>query len=163
MYQAKHNHQGFLWSGTALSLCFLIFRLFVKLRAFRKLYNDDYLVILAYVIKLVISVLLQMQSPALYEQYAVQSGQKPVTPDFLEREIAFLRYIVPLNILFYSCLWAIKFSLLFFFRRLCSHVRGQKIWWWFVFILTILAYIACIADIGFTCARGSIQYILSNA
>lgn len=161
LHQAKHGHQGFLWSGTALSLCFLAFRLCVKLRAFRKLYVDDYLVVLAWLIKLTTSILWQIKLPAMYEQYAVQSGQKPITPGFFERDAVFLRYIVPLNILFYSCLWAVKISFLVFFRRLGSNVRNQKIWWWFVLILTILAWVACIADIRYQCALGSIEHILS--
>lgn len=33
--------QRLLWAGTGISLCFLLFRIFVCLNAFRRLYSDD--------------------------------------------------------------------------------------------------------------------------
>ena len=152
-----------MWSGTAISLFFLVFRIFVKLRSFHKLYVDDYLVLFAWFGLLASSIIGQIQSATLYEQYAILSGQMSITPGFYERAAAMLRCVAPLHILFYSCLWAVKLSFLFFFRRLGFNVRGQKGWWWFVLIITILAWVACIADFPYGCSLGSVEHIYSKS
>lgn len=102
----------------------------------------------------------QIESAGLYDQYAVSSGRKPFTADFIESDLYFLRAaIVPANILFYSCLWTVKLSFLIFFRRLFTHFRGHRIWWWCVLIFTILTWVACIADIHYECSLGSSETI----
>lgn len=121
-----------------MSSCFLVFRLYVKLRSFRRLYSDDYLVLAAWIMLLAFAILWQIEASTLYLQYAVQSGVAPFTPGFINRDIELLRSIVPFTILFYSCLWAVKISLLLFFRRLQSNVRGQRIGWWSIFALPCL-------------------------
>ena len=145
-----------------MSLCFLIFRLTVKIRSFRRIYTDDCLVILAWAMLLGSAILWQVESPTLYELYAVTSGQKIPDAGFIARQIAFLRTIVPFTILFYSCLWTVKLSFLIFFRRLGANVRGHKAWWWFVLILIVLTWAACVADIHWVCSLGPFETISSR-
>ena len=142
-----------------MSLCFLIFSLYVKLRSFRRLYADDYLVTTAWTMLLAFAILWQVEVPILYEQYAVQTGTAPFTPAFIKKDTQLLRSVVAFTILFYSCLWAVKISLLLFFRRLGSKVTGHKIWWWSILIITILAWAACIGDINWKCTLGSYYWI----
>lgn len=101
----------------------------------------------------------QVEAPTLYLQYAVQSGTAPFTPGFISKDTELLRSIVPISILFYSCIWAVKISLLLFFRRLGSNVRGQRIWWWSIFVITVLAWVACIGDLNWRCSLGSYYWI----
>lgn len=108
------------------------------------------------------AILWQIEAPTLYEQYAVGSGQRPPSQEFIDRDIAFLRTIVPFTILFYSCLWSIKLSFLLFFRRLGSKVIGHNIWWWCVLVVTILTWVACVADIHYKCSLGSFKLIESK-
>lgn len=150
---------GLLWTGVAVSSCFLVFRLYVKLRSFRRLYSDDYLVFAAWIMLLAFAILWQVEVPTLYLQYAVQSGNARFTPGFINKDTELLRSIVPFTILFYSCLWAVKISLLLFFRRLGSSVRGQRIWWWSIFVITVIAWVACIGDINWRCSLGSYYWI----
>ncbi|KAL8848415.1 MAG: hypothetical protein Q9221_006570 [Calogaya cf. arnoldii] len=95
---------GFMWSGTGVSLSFVIFRLIVKIRSYGKVYSDDYLVVAAWVLLLGSAVLWQFMSPNLYDLFAVTSGQKPLTPDFITKNADLLRAITPFSLLFYSCL-----------------------------------------------------------
>ena len=143
----------------AVSLCFLVFRLYVKIKSFRRLYSDDWLVLAAWVMLLAFAILWQIEAPTLYQQYAVQSGTEPFTPSFISKDTKLLRLIVLFITLFYSCLWTVKLSLLLFFRRLGSKVIGHQVWWWSILVITVLSWAACIADINWRCSLGSYYWI----
>lgn len=142
-----------------MSLCFVAFRIFVKIKSFRKLFSDDYLVIAAWLMLFIFAVLWQVMVPALYEQYAVEAGQKMPDLDFISKDTHFLRSLVPITMLFYSCLWTVKLSFLLFFRRLGGRVRGQKIWWWCILVVTALTWVACIVTVHFRCLVDSFASI----
>lgn len=149
-----------LWAGIAVSLLFLIFRLFVELRTFRKLNADAYLVILAWTMSFGSAILFQVKGSPLYELYAIGSRQKSVGSGSVDRIRGFLRIMVPFQILFICGLWTIKLSLLIFFRRMGSSVKGHKTWWWFVLVINILGWVASIGTIDFDCSLGHLERII---
>jgi len=153
---------GTLWAGTAFSLLFLIFRLWVRSSVFRKLFADDYFVIAAWTITLSNNILLQTQESNLYNLYAVDAGTMPATPEWLTNTAIFERCIVAFDFLYYSSLWAVKISFLLFFKRLGRDVRGQKIWWWIVLVITIGCWAVSVGDIPFPCALNAIEWILET-
>lgn len=162
---ARVNSQAFsgiMWGGTAASLCFLIFRVFVRLRYFRILYADDFFVLTAWIMLLANSITWQTQQAALYDSFKLSKGQLQPTADMLAAEQSLLRANLAVLILFLFCLWSVKISLLVFFRRLGHQVRGQKIWWWFVVGSTILTWAICISVLPYRCLLGSADYILSE-
>ena len=142
-----------------MSLCFVAFRVFVKIKSFRKLFSDDLLVIAAWIMLFGFAVLWQVMVPTLYEQYAVESGQKLPDVEFISKDTHFLRSIVAFTILFYSCLWTVKLSFLLFFRRLGARVRGQNIWWWCILAVTGLTWVSCIATVHYRCLLDSYESI----
>lgn len=110
---------------------------------------------------LVTSIIWQIKVPALYEFYAVKAGRRPFDAAFVETDTDLLRTLASLAILFYSTLWLVKLSFLMFFRRLGSNVQGQRIWWWFILIVTALTWVACIADTPYKCFLNSyMSYII---
>ena len=151
-----------MWGGTALSLCFLIFRIFVRLRYFKKIYADDFFVLAAWLMLLTSSIIWQMQQTRLYYSFKLSAGQMQATANVLEAEKSFFHANLAVLILFLSCLWSVKISLLVFFRRLGQQVRGQKIWWWSVMGFTILTWAICIGVLQYRCLTGPIDYILSE-
>lgn len=151
-----------LWASTAISFVFLIFRLAVRVKTFRRLLVDDYLVIFSWTILLVSAVLWQLQSGILYEQFGLGSGEVVPGPDFLERYQKFMYYIAPFTILFYTSLWSIKISFLVFFYKLGSTIRTHQIWGWVVAAITFASYVVCVADVQYECSFNNIQYIMSN-
>lgn len=150
------------WAATAISLLFLIFRLAVRVRSFRKLYSDDYLVIAAWLMLLTSTIIWQTNIYLLYWQYDVASGRAPYSEAFIAAYATFMPQVTTWTVLFYSCLWAIKFSFLMFFRRLGSEIKVHKVWWWVVFILTFAGWIASISDFDYRCSAGDISYILGK-
>lgn len=153
--------QGILWGGTAISLCFFIFRIVVRIKYFRRVYVDDFLVLGAWLMLLASAVIWQMQQDAMYTQFGLTAGLVLPTPEIIEAEKTFLRSQVAILFLFYSCLWSVKLGVLIFFRRLGQKVKGQKIWWWCVFGFTLATYATCIGDIQYRCLLGPLEFIFS--
>ena len=151
-----------MWGGTALSLCFLIFRIFVRLRYFEKVYADDFFVLAAWLMLLTSSIIWQMQQTSLYYSFKLSAGQIQATAGVLAAEKSFFHANLALLILLLSCLWSVKISVLVFFRRLGQQVRRQKLWWWFVMGFTILTWAICIGVLQYWCLIGSADYILGE-
>lgn len=110
--------------------------------------------------KLGTSILWQINVPALYNHLAVLAGKKPFDQGFVNRDTALLRTSVAFGILFYSTLWLVKLSFLMFFRRLGSKVIGLSIWWWCILVVTVLTWVACVADIQYKCSLSSYAFII---
>lgn len=152
-----------MWAAVAVSFLFLVLRLTIRVRSFNKLQFDDCLVAAAWLMLLASSIVWQSKAYILYWLYDVVHGKTQFSMDFLDEYSTFMPHIVTWNVLFYSCLWSIKFSFLMFFRRLRSKVeRWQTIWWWVVFAITLSTWVACIADIDYKCSVRSVIYILSK-
>jgi hypothetical protein len=143
--------QAFIWTFIATTLVFLIARLIIRIRVMRRLLWDDALVILAWCIFLSYCLVWKFNIHLMYEQYEIRQGKRPFDLKALEDYDYFLKLIVPQTILFYSGLWAVKFSFLAFFFKLGDQIRHHRIWWWCVLVVTTICYVACIADIQYKC------------
>ena len=65
--------------------------------------------------------------------------------------IFFMRLEYISQLLFWSCLWAVKASFLSFFRRLSANVRIYKDAWRILVVLTAIGFIVCIASYPYPC------------
>ncbi|KAJ5738158.1 hypothetical protein N7493_001313 [Penicillium malachiteum] len=153
---------GFLWAFTAVSLLFVTFRIFVRIRQFRRLFIDDGFVLLSWVIMLTTAISWQIEGQTLYKFYAIAAGTEPYTLSAISELKTFLKFIAPLTIFFYTSLWCIKFSFLAFFLRLDSKVKSHRIWWYIVLFVTIGVYFSSVGDIDYRCSVGSFEYIEEN-
>lgn len=133
----------------------------MRFKGFRKLFADDFLVIAAWLMLLASDIVWQVKVGVLYWQYGVSAGTIPLSLEFLEAFQTFMPQIITWNVLFYCCLWSIKFSFLLFFRRLGTDIIAPK-YWWFVTVLTACGLIACIGDIDYVCTLKDIMYIMSE-
>ncbi|KAG6356247.1 hypothetical protein INS49_015634 [Diaporthe citri] len=150
------------WTATCVSFLLVIFRLVIRIKSFKKLFSDDFLVIAAWLFLLTSSILWQIKSDMLFWMYDIQTGKRPPSPDFLQEYASYMPVVVAWNTLFYSCLWAVKFSFLMFFRRLGTRATGDRIWWWTVFVAAAIGWVACIADIDFGCTTKDLTYIMTQ-
>ncbi len=149
------------WSATFLSFTHVVFRVVVRLRSSRKLHVDDCLIIAAWLMLLVSSILWQVRGYVVYWQYDVVYGRTYFTLEFAQAYTSFQPVILALNLIFPCCLWAVKFSFLVFFRRLGSSLVVRK-YWWVVTVITTLGLIACIGDIDYKCATANMEYLVSE-
>lgn len=150
-----------MWTGVAVSLSFLAFRIFVRIKSFRRIYADDFLVIFAWLMFLVSAVIWQWQRTALYQQFTFASTAVR-TPRQREAQKSLLRSEVVTISFCFTGLWMIKLSFLVFFRRLGQKVRRQRIWWWCVTGLTVATWATCIGTMSFKCLLGSLDYIFGK-
>lgn len=137
--------------------------MYAQLKSFCRLFIDDFLVLFAWIIILSAAILWQVEGEVLYESYAISAGLIPITPFFLQRFNTFMRCLAPLEILFYSALWSVKFSFMAFFYRLSSKVKHLRNWWYIVLFATVSVYIASIGDIEYKCSFGGIDFIISES
>lgn len=90
---------------------------------------DDGLVILAWLLLVISAVLWQTQVDALYTQFQLLSQSVLPTPEVYRKQTMYFRSLAAMIVAFYTCLFAVKLSFLFFFRRLGAKVQGQRTWW----------------------------------
>jgi len=156
------SKQGILWAGTGLALCFLVFRIFVRVRVFRKLFADDFLVIGAWLIMLTNAIIWQTQYKIVYQLYAFFAAGAFPDVAFLTRFEVFLKFQSAILILLYTCLWAVKLSFLIFFRRLELKLSGFRVWWWIVLGITIASWVSCVGDNQYDCETGDIERLFGE-
>ena len=155
--------KGVVWGGLIITLFFCIFRIYVRVKSFRKLFVDDALTLLSWLMILVTSIIWQQLSGAMFRSLRVIGGEVyPPPPNFVEDEQNFLRGSTAVIVLFYSSLWAVKVSFLIFFRRLVHGVVRQKQLWWCVLAITVGSYFVCIGTIEYNCLLPSYEEIASE-
>lgn len=154
--------QGISWTGACLSLTFLLLRLVSRLRAYpRRLYLDDWLAIFAWILVFITTALWQWKAADMYYILDVSAGLATVDAEFFSRIVPFARMQLVVNLFFYTTLVAIKFSFLFFFRRLSQRVHGQQYVWWSVMLLTVASYLVSVGDIEYECELGSAETLVT--
>ena len=85
------------------------------MRSFHRLLCDDVLVLIAWLMNLATAITLQISVGRMYQSILVTSGRLSPPPSFLKDKERLLRGELALIVLFYSSLWAVKFSFLLFF------------------------------------------------
>ncbi|KGO78081.1 hypothetical protein PITC_041120 [Penicillium italicum] len=153
---------GVLWALTGISFIFIAFRFYAQVTSFRRLFLDDFLVVLAWIIILTTAVIWQVKGKVLYELYAISAGTKPFDPEFLPRYNKFMRFNAPLQILYYSALSCVKFSFMALFYRISAKVRPLRVWWFVVLFCTTSVYIASVADVEYKCSFGGLEYLITQ-
>ena len=143
---------------TGVALCFLVFRLYVRLKSFGKLLSDDYLVLFAYSTFLANAILWRFQLRLVYDTFPVAANQKPYTDAWWAELKQLHRSIFASIILFLSCLWALKLSFLLFFWNLGERAKDHRIWWWCVLAMTFAAWIVSVAVFPFNCYIVNLEY-----
>lgn len=98
----------------------------------------------------------------MYHVINVSAGREIPKSDFAFRSGKFFKSAAAVIILFYSSLWSIKISFLFFFRRLGTNVRHQKRLWWSIFCFTLATYFACIGSIQYSCLVRPFLYLAEH-
>lgn len=162
LIKTPHSFQAVLWGGTGISLGFLAFRIFVRISSFRRIYVDDILVLVAWLLFLASAIIWQSQQTAIYDQFAEVAGTMAPTPEWLAAEKTLLRAEAATITMYYTSLWIVKLSFLLFFRRLGQNVKGHTTWWWCVLAFTVATWFTCIGSISFNCLLRPLQYIYSK-
>jgi len=137
------------------ALLFFTFRIFTRAKVFKRLFWDDALVFMAWLLLLAIAILGIFLKGPMHLVAAIGRGELMAPPDLTQQLKFYPHGQVVFYWLYFTGLWAIKLSFMVFFRRLGSRVRGQKAVWWTVLALTIASFLTVVAVIDYKCLLGS--------
>jgi hypothetical protein len=130
----------------AIALVITILRLAVRYRHLKRFFWDDAFAISAMVCLTGMAILNELSRNAIYLTELIASGGTP-GPPFTTAEkissamIAQSKMQFSFMMLFWTCLWSVKGSLLMFYRRLFIGVDGYMKWWWVVVGSCILTWL----------------------
>ncbi|KAJ3578735.1 hypothetical protein NPX13_g1833 [Xylaria arbuscula] len=151
LHVKQHTFEATIWSFAAISFLFLAFRLYSRFSGPRRLYWDDGFVIFAWLLLLLSAILWTYVASYLYAFYDVINGYNPPGPSFVLHSEQYYTGQLIILVFFYSGLWSVKFSFLFFFRRLAENVSKIRYLLWVAFFFTIATYLVCIGTIQYRC------------
>ena len=144
-----------IWVEIALCTLFVAVRTWVQFKHSKRLFSNDYIIFLAIACHVGSAITTQVMMPSMYElehvkQILALGGFPPA--DFTTRAELYLRCQFALLILLWTTLWAVKFSLLFFFWRLFDSLRTKvRIFWFVMCFITASTYITTIFIQLFAC------------
>lgn len=151
-----------MWTGTCLSLIFLVLRLVSRFRAgSRQLFLDDWFAIFASILVLITAALWQWTAADMYYVLDISAGLSVPDADFYTKLILFARIQFVVEFFFYTTLIAVKLSFLLFFRRLGQRVQGQQYIWWPVLFFSLVSYIVSLGDIQYACELGPAETLVT--
>ncbi|KAF2832686.1 hypothetical protein CC86DRAFT_401435 [Ophiobolus disseminans] len=133
--QSLVSREAFLrvsWSGFGLATICIIGRLATRLKVFKRLFIDDYSVLLAWCCSLIFSVVWQIQSEHVYAAILRMIGRVPMDSSYLLYFNDFIIVQSPSTICQNLGLWFVKFSFMFFFWKMSNQIRKQRLLWWAV-------------------------------
>ena len=153
-----------VWTCVGVSLAFVLLRVHVRLRVLKRLFDDDFLVILTWLILLSCTILWHVRNTLtlMYESFYVGYGKLIPSSYFVNHLTKWLRLIFSELLLAMLGLWCIKFSFLALFHRLGHNVRHQKFAWWTVLALTIAGLATSIGVCYYPCIFATYEYEISK-
>ena len=115
----------------------------IRLWLQRKLSIDDYILYFALVVHISLCSLYIADLPYLYRFFSVASGEKKPYPRLADDYRMMMKISFAVTAFFWTTLWAVKFSILFFFRKVMIGTAQMKRWW-FVCVFTAACFVGCI-------------------
>lgn len=149
-----------IWALVALSGITLACRLVSRFQGPRRLFLDDGLVIFPWLLSLVTAAVWQWAARDMYYIMNVQAGLAMYAPDrYLPSLRNWLNASLIASLIFYTALFSIKLSFLFFFRRLGNKIKHFKYIWWGVLFVTVSCFLASVGNVDYKCLVGTIEQI----
>ncbi|KAL8991944.1 MAG: hypothetical protein Q9169_007509 [Polycauliona sp. 2 TL-2023] len=120
---------GLVWACVAVSFSFLVLRVFVRLRVFRWIQDDDVIVILAWLILFTCAILWHVRKTLdlVYESFYTGYGGKQPSAYYIQHLTNWLRILFAELFLNIIGLWCVKYAFMALFLRLGNSVKGQKV------------------------------------
>ncbi|KAL0944551.1 uncharacterized protein CTRU02_202438 [Colletotrichum truncatum] len=148
-----------IWVLWAAAFGLTIFRGSFQWILQRRLYADDYFIFAGLVSLTALSAVITSLLPQFYlaGEYTKAAAKDPLTPlplpieEFTARTVTSLKLMFSQMLLFWTTLWAAKFSILFFVRRLVIGLPNYIRAWWACFTVVLLLYLACMLSNFLTC------------
>lgn len=138
--------QGLIWTAVAVAIAFTLIRTRIRLYVYGRLFADDIAVYIAVVLLVIIAIMYQVITPTMFIIDQVASTLSPgmvPPPNFMEEATIFLKIQFAIIILFWTTLWAVKFSFLLYYKNIFAGLPNHLFWWRIVCGLVLFAYLGC--------------------
>ncbi|KAK7957253.1 uncharacterized protein PG986_006475 [Apiospora aurea] len=172
MDQPAHHETGFLqsltafkgviWGLFALCVVALSTRISIRLVCFRKLFVEDYLMIVVLGVMLGNAILCQIRMDLVYLIDAVGNGDIDRPPDFREDMPKALHAVLANTLLCILGIWAVKYNFLLFFYRLGSKVRLFRIGLWVVVAITTACLAVVLGTTDYPCTTSPVDFLMTQ-
>ncbi|KAG6036131.1 hypothetical protein E4U41_005761 [Claviceps citrina] len=148
-----------IWVFWVIACGLTVFRITFQWRLHQKLQTGDYFVLAGGMTLTVMTAIITSILPHgfLMAKYIKEAADNPQTPpplppdEMKARTILSLKYAFTLMPLFWTTVWAAKFSILFFIRRLVVGLPTYMMWWRVCFFMVMILYVACFLSHFLTC------------
>lgn len=97
---------------------------------------DDGWLFAGYFFFMAMTILYLAKASVIFSFWGVIDGTKPVYSTMMQDDVTMRKVSLAANILFYSALWSVKFSLLAFYKQLMARLQTYVRAWWVVTTLT---------------------------
>ncbi|PNS14743.1 hypothetical protein CAC42_1765 [Sphaceloma murrayae] len=114
---------------------------------------DDGWLLAAYAFFMAMAILYLVKATVIFNFWGVIDGTKPYYSTMPEDDVMMRKTSFAANILFYSALWSVKFSLLAFYKQLIARLQTYIRAWWVVTIFTAIFYVIAIILSVTGCSR----------
>ena len=85
----------------------------------------------------------------------------PLSQNTISSVVEGLHAVLAVNLISYTCLWAVKFSFLFFFKGLGRQVQRQRMLWWSVFAFLVVSYAVAVGlCTDWRCLLGNLETLV---
>ena len=145
--------QSIIWVFTAAAITLVVFRFAIRLFIAKKTTPDnllfsDVLVLLALATLIGMAGLYCQIVPIMFDLDLAAAGKPPLSPEtmaiFEERANHYLRIQFGIIVLFWTCVWAVKLSILVFYKSLFDRLSRRYLYaWWAVVAFVALTYVGC--------------------
>ncbi|PGH02044.1 hypothetical protein GX51_04856 [Blastomyces parvus] len=108
-------------------------------------------IVAGYIFFLAYEILLLKIQPIIYRQSLVGLGKLAPYPTILDERRTVVTLTVVSVIVFVTCLWCIKISLLFFIRQVIKGLPDEMRWWAVIMTYTVVTWLFCFFMTLFSC------------
>ena len=144
-----------MWVEIGLCIGFVAVRTWLQFRNTSKIYGNDLLILFALTCHVLAAIIYQLALPVMYrldKEITETSLGRPPSDGFTQRTELYLRYHLCLLILLWVTLWAVKFSLLFFFWRMFDSIQSRaRVLWWLMTFFTASTFLVALFVQLFAC------------
>ncbi|ORY16878.1 hypothetical protein BCR34DRAFT_635246 [Clohesyomyces aquaticus] len=155
-YITKEQLLSTTYAMVAITSAFAVARVAVRIARPKAMAIEDWLVLLAYVFFLTMSILYIVVTPTMFRLSGVMAGTVPPYATILEDSLFIIRIFFANTMIFWIVLWAVKFSLLALYRRLMVGLNNlYMMLWWGVLGFCVVAsvtFIGCIVSNFTSCS-----------
>lgn len=149
----KRFPKALAWTVTGVAAALTVGRYIIRMKRLTGLHCDDGLHGLALMALIAYTAIFTASLPMVYALQSWVEGRGPApSASTLKR---YLRFALAASVVFWICIYSVKFAFLAFYRHLFGVSRGFMKAWWAVFAWTVLTFSVCAVSNAFLCVDSS--------